>query len=216
MKSRFSIYGFTLVASMVTAFYSFWDIGLNIVEQDEITRYDELTVQWINHLASEKVTNVVIKVTQFGALEMLLLLWMLVTVVLAIKKQWRDIMLISTSTLGGTLLMFMMKSLFHRERPLLGTPIIHETGYSFPSGHTTIAMCFYGSLAWVLLRHCEPLWLKALCVIGLALVILLIGLSRVYLGVHYPSDVLGGFCLGLFWISLCLCVEHFRPQKAEA
>lgn len=216
MKARFSIYGFALVACMVTAFYNFWDIALNIVEQDDITHYDELIVQWINHLATPEVTSVVIWVTQFGALNMLLLLWMLATAILAMKKQWRDIMLISTSTLGGTLLMFMMKSLFQRERPVLGTPILHEVGYSFPSGHTTIAMCFYGSLAWILLRHCKSLWLKALCVIVLAMVILLIGLSRVYLGVHYPSDVLGGFCLGLFWICLCLCVEHFWPQGTEA
>lgn len=95
----------------------------------------------------------------------------------------------------------LLKQIIQRPRPD-GFRLIAETGYSFPSGHSMVAMAFYGLLAWMVWHYERNRFVRWLCVIGFALVIALIGISRIYLGVHYASDVLAGFCISLIWLAL--------------
>ena len=95
----------------------------------------------------------------------------------------------------------LLKQLVQRPRPD-GFRLIAETGYSFPSGHSMVAMAFYGLLAWMVWHYERDRFVRWLCVIGFGLVIALIGISRIYLGVHYASDVLAGFCVSLAWLAI--------------
>lgn len=95
----------------------------------------------------------------------------------------------------------LLKQFVQRPRPD-GFRLIAETGYSFPSGHSMVAMAFYGLLAWMVWHYERDRLVRWLCVIGFGLVIVLIGISRIYLGVHYASDVLAGFCVSLIWLAL--------------
>lgn len=95
----------------------------------------------------------------------------------------------------------LLKQLVQRPRPD-GFRLIAETGYSFPSGHSMVAMAFYGLLAWMVWHYERDHFVRWLCVIGFGLVIALIGISRIYLGVHYASDVIAGFCVSLIWLAL--------------
>lgn len=95
----------------------------------------------------------------------------------------------------------LLKQLVQRPRPD-GFRLIAETGYSFPSGHSMVAMAFYGLLAWMVWHYERDRFVRWLCVIGFGLVIALIGISRIYLGVHYASDVIAGFCVSLIWLVL--------------
>ena len=95
----------------------------------------------------------------------------------------------------------LLKQLVQRPRPD-GFRLIAETGYSFPSGHSMVAMAFYGLLAWMVWHYERDRFVRWLCVIGFGLVIALIGISRIYLGVHYASDVIAGFCVSLIWLAL--------------
>lgn len=90
---------------------------------------------------------------------------------------------------------FWFKQFFARPRPI-DNRIIDEMGYSFPSGHAMTSIVFYGFLIYLIYKYCQNEKLKHYLIIGLVLLIFLIGLSRVYLGVHYTSDVLAGFLLG--------------------
>ena len=93
------------------------------------------------------------------------------------------------------------KFLVHRPRPE-GFRLIAETGYSFPSGHSMVAMAFYGLLAWMVYRYERDPLVRKVCVSGFGLVVAMVGISRIYLGVHYASDVIAGFCLALAWLAL--------------
>ena len=95
----------------------------------------------------------------------------------------------------------LLKQFVQRPRPD-GFRLIAETGYSFPSGHSMVAMAFYGLLAWMVWHYERDRFVRWLCVIGFGLVIALIGISRIYLGVHSASDVIAGFCVSLIWLAL--------------
>lgn len=131
-------------------------------------------------------------------------------------KEYRIPVMLSLSV--GILLNLGLKHLVERIRPVAETALVVETGYSFPSGHTMAATCFYGFLMVLVFRSEMKTALKTLLGILLSLIIFLVGLSRIYLGVHYFSDVLGGFL-----ISACLVIlnaaltEHYftHPEVAK-
>ena len=96
-----------------------------------------------------------------------------------------------------TIFQYILKFVFQRNRPI-GINLIEETSYSFPSGHSLTAMAFYGFIIYLIYK--SNLKYKKIYVIALSILILLIGLSRVYLGVHFITDVLGGFTFSLFYV----------------
>ena len=104
---------------------------------------------------------------------------------------------------GGGLLNLLLKNFFDRERPNINI-IIEANGFSFPSGHSMGSMTYYGFLIYLILRSKRKPLSKLGLGILLCLVILLIGISRIYLGVHYPSDVLAGFVAGSVWLMICI------------
>jgi membrane-associated phospholipid phosphatase len=104
---------------------------------------------------------------------------------------------------GGGLLNLFLKNFFERERPNVNR-IIEADGFSFPSGHSMGSITYYGFLVYLILRSARKPLSKAGLGILLCLVILLIGISRIYLGVHYPSDVLAGYMAGGAWLIICI------------
>jgi undecaprenyl-diphosphatase len=120
------------------------------------------------------------------------------------KHKWYSIS-IPVVALGGVSLMFLLKFIFSRPRPLIPllTPV---SGFSFPSGHAMMSFSFYGLLIFIVYENVRNLWLKWILIFVLILLILTIGLSRVYLRVHYASDVIAGFAAGFIWIVLSLFV----------
>ncbi len=104
---------------------------------------------------------------------------------------------------GAALLNFLLKNLFERARPDM-FKVISVTGYSFPSGHAMVSLCFYGMLAYILCRRFPRLGPQILVYCLTAALVTAIGFSRIYLGVHYPSDVLGGYIAGGTWLLFCV------------
>jgi undecaprenyl-diphosphatase len=106
---------------------------------------------------------------------------------------------------GGAILDYLLKTTIHRSRPEYAASFLHGSSYSFPSGHAMGSVIGYGFLAYaVVITSQRRGWQRGI-VIGVAAVLaLLIGLSRVYLGVHYPSDVAGGWAAGLVWLAVCV------------
>lgn len=99
----------------------------------------------------------------------------------------------------STMLNLVLKNIVERPRPI-GYRLIDETGYSFPSGHSMISSAFYGLIIYFIWKNVKNAKLKYISCILLALLILLIGISRIYLGVHYASDVIGGFTISIAYL----------------
>ena len=124
---------------------------------------------------------------------------------LLVKKQnWFSIRVI-TIAISSVVLMLLLKQLFQRKRPL--SPLLKAAkGLSFPSGHAIMAVTFYGLLIYILQHSITIDWLKWFLTFLVVVLIILIGFSRIYLRVHYASDVVAGFIIGLLWLLLSLAV----------
>lgn len=156
----------------------------------------------IRHYTSPTLTQLMIVITEFGSL-FATLLYVLALIWLWRKKRRLD-MLALTVNLGGAVLMSeVLKTLFGRTRPDVLPPLVIAPGYSFPSGHTITAASLYGAIAlflWAAKRR--------LLAIGCLVLIPLVGLSRIYLGVHFPSDVLASMALASGWLVI-VAIWHY-------
>ncbi len=99
---------------------------------------------------------------------------------------------------------------FARERPFFPAPLATESSYSFPSGHSSMSLAVYGTLGYIVARHAASRRKQIAALVGSTALVLLIGFSRLYLGVHYLSDVIAGFSLALAWVALCVVLLHLR------
>ena len=152
---------------------------------------------------SDVLTNIMKIITFFGSVLMILILTVLFVIFV---KGKRNKLLIFINVIVVTLLNQLLKYVFQRERPT--NSIIEETGYSFPSGHSMVSMAFYGFLIYLVYK--SNMKFKGLIISFISILIFLIGISRIYLGVHYPSDVLGGFTLSLSY--LIIFIDITKPN----
>ena len=134
---------------------------------------------------------------------------------LLVKRQtWFSIRVI-TIAMSSLVLMLLLKQLFQRKRPL--SPLLKAAkGLSFPSGHAIMAVTFYGLVIYILQHTITIDWLKWLAIVLVFVLIISIGFSRVYLRVHYASDVAGGFIIGLLWLLLSLAVLKWLESYITA
>lgn len=150
-----------------------------------------------NYLISDKLTFYVKIITNFGSGIGLIILALLVSYLFKNKK-------ISIAIFGNLIIVFLintfLKIIFQRERPLVDNWLVKEFGYSFPSAHSMVSMAFYGFLIYLIYTNIEKKKWKYPVIILLSLIILLIGISRIYLGVHYLSDVLAGFLISIAYL----------------
>ena len=152
---------------------------------------------------SDILTNIMKIITFLGSALSIILLTVLLIIVV---KGKRNKILILINVIVTTLLNQLLKNVFQRGRPI--DSIIEESGYSFPSGHSMVSMAFYGFLIYLLYK--SNIKYKGLIVGLLSVLIVLIGISRIYLGVHYPTDVIGGFTLSLSY--LLLFIDITKPN----
>lgn len=142
---------------------------------------------------------------------------LLVGIFLFIKQhRWYSVM-IAAVALTSTGVMFLLKEILQRERPLL--PVIAKVhGYSFPSGHSFSSLVFFGMLSYIIYKTIPGKTVRLLLIISCFAFAILIGLSRVYLKVHYASDVIAGFCLGFIWLVLgrWILIKTEKVQSAAS
>ncbi len=128
------------------------------------------------------------------------------------KKLWSKLRILLSTVGGAALLNFVLKNVFLRTRPDFPLAFLHETGFSFPSGHTMISIAFYGILFFLIFPYLKSWKGKTLVIISWIALSGLIGFSRLYLGAHYLTDVLGGWSVGLMWLLLCVLVNKLFSQ----
>jgi len=182
----------------------------------ELGLFDMVVGDFIRSFASSGATSAAVVITQAGSASVEISLMLLVGwyLLFRLKHKWEAVVLCG-SLAGGWLLNTVLKHTFHRTRPDI-QHLIEVGGYSFPSGHAMISTAFYGMLGyllWLNLRErAKPAWPV---VIITPCLIFFIGGSRVYLGVHFPSDVIAGFAAGGAWLAVCIIgLETIRKNKS--
>lgn len=135
-------------------------------------------------------------------------------IVLLWRKAFYRLLAFGLAMGGGSLLNIFLKHLFHRHRPVLENPFVTLSSYGFPSGHTMGATLFYGTIALIGAQSMRRWPTRAVPFGGAALVVGTIGFTRIYLGAHYLTDVLGAIAAGLAWLTFCWTgVETFRRWR---
>lgn len=178
----------------VTLVAGFAFIAKQVIDGDTLTK-DSQVLLWINDYAHPILDSVIVGVTLTGNIGTVLI--MSTCAIFFLKKygEIRSIIQIIFTVGGAIMLNILLKYLFQRDRPKLWQLVIQESTYSFPSGHALITAAFATSLVFI--------WWKVryrwLIVVAAALYVLLVGFSRLYLGVHYPTDVIAGWCVGVAW-----------------
>ncbi len=217
IKSRFdqtTFYGLPLTLLGV-AFVSVLALFAGIVEdfltQDPIVYVDHIVANLMAGWRTPEMTTLFTWITYLGTKEIVLLFMAAATVILLLHKKYNDLIALYLSLLGSTLFLYFGKLAFHRPRP--DTALYFESSFSFPSGHATIAVAFYGFLGYLLIRHVEIFKTKVNIFFGTTILVLLIGMSRIYLGEHYISDVYSGYLIGTLWVITAIALLHWLTYK---
>lgn len=204
------------VAAILLAFFLSLALVVVIVKRIILLKsewLDTLVFDFLRKHVSDTATAVLNTITFLGSHYFLIPAFslMLVHSYFIKKDKWLAIRIAAIS-ISSVLLMFSLKYLFQRPRPLL--PLLNEArGLSFPSGHAFISFSFFGLLIYIIYEEIKNIWLKWTIIFLISCLILTIGLSRIYLRVHYASDVIAGLCMGFMWIVISLSVIHYMEKR---
>jgi len=193
---------FSLCISVLTLVV-FGELTWKTLIHNTMVMFDNVVIELVRYYASPSIDKVMLVITKLGSASFYAVFATLVIGILVLYKRKLEASSLLVSLLGGNILNEALKHIFTRSRPELFR-VINETGYSFPSGHAMVALCFYGMLAFLIARKRQT-WQERFVVFLIAgIFISAIGISRIYLGVHYPTDILAGFTAGTTWLTFCI------------
>jgi undecaprenyl-diphosphatase len=191
-------------------------IAEDVVTADRLTVIDRDFSSWLHAHTTPTVTALLIIITRIHATLGVAILTLGVLSYLMRRGYRAHSVALTASVFGGMLLNVILKNLFLRARPHFTDPILTLTSYGFPSGHTMMATCFYGALGAFAIANFKRWSWRALAGLGAGFMILLVGFSRIYLGAHYLSDVLGAFAEGAVWLAFCLTAVNVLHRWRRA
>ena len=201
---------------ILAAGWWFGDIAEDM-SRDAATRLlDDSVTSWFQEHATPFLTKGSRIATFFGSVIFLTSAAAVLALVFATRKSFYRLLALVLTMGGGSLLNLLLKHFFHRHRPVLENPLVTLSSFGFPSGHTMGSTIFYGLLA-LLIAHSLRRWpgrILAGCLA--ALIIVLVGVSRIYLGALYFTDVIGAIAIGLAWLAFCWTgVETLRKWRTR-
>lgn len=198
-KSRLGAVGLTLALGFgagLLSLYLFADVAEDVKAQESMW-FDNGVLAWLHQFSSPTLDLLARVVSMLGS-ELLAVFMVVLLLVLGFKRRWGAVVALLLATVGAQLLNDVLKDLFHRTRPAPVEGLIPSQAFSFPSGHAMVSAAFYLFLAYLAWSALRGRWRYAAASACLLLV-LLIGLARLYLGVHYFTDVVAGYLAGFFW-----------------
>lgn len=194
----------------------FSEIAEEAMEQ-ETWLFDSAIIGFFQSIESSVLDVLMIATTEMGSVWFVTAFSIAVVGLLWFKERdkW-GILFFLIAVGGGGLLTLLLKNLYERERPSIN-PEIDAIGFSFPSGHSMGSVIFYGFVMYLVLRSGRSELFKGLAISLMGVLVVLIGISRVYLGAHFPSDVLAGFIAGAIWLILSiLALEWIQWQSRSS
>ena len=186
--AAFSVWGFFQIAERVFA--------------EETTELDIAILQSIYERHTPLLNQIMTGITFLGNGSTLIFISCLVMIFLLVSRKFASAFTLVIVTSGGIGLNVWLKNIFSRVRPALWERIVDATSFSFPSGHAMVSLVVYGFIGYLLIANFRS-W-SSVILFFTTLLILAIGFSRLYLGVHWPTDIIAGYAAGLVWLISCI------------
>lgn len=190
-------------AIAVAATMGFSALAEYVLEGDTQS-YDVAILQWIHGHQNPILTKLMLEATYLGTGTVVMAIVCVTAAFLWNTEHKHSARLLVASTAGAILLNNALKLMYHRPRPTVFEWQTHALSSSFPSGHAMSATVVYGTVAYLLMRLQKRRWTRVLTLCFAVALVLLVCVTRLYLGVHYPSDVIGGIIVGLAWAAFCM------------
>lgn len=181
----------------------------------QILNYDSLVIDTnaysfiADNIMNDSLTPILKVITELGGVAFTVVAGVLIFIFCK-KIRW----FVTFDLVGVTLINQLLKHIVRRPRPNI-LRLVEESGYSFPSGHSMVSMAFYGIIIYLVYKNVNNKYLKWLLITLLSLLILVIGFSRIYVGVHYFTDVVGGFLLGLAYLVIYVNIYNNKVKLNE-
>jgi undecaprenyl-diphosphatase len=168
-----------------------------------VPEIDRQVTAWFQQHAHPGLTSAARTITFFGSVGFITFASVCCALFFFLHKRWDDLLLLGLTMIGGSVLNVLLKHFFHRQRPVFENPLVTLTSYGFPSGHTMGSTLFYGLLALIALHSWKKWRWRIAAFLAAPLIVIAVGLTRIYLGAHYLTDVLAAIAAGSVWLALC-------------
>ena len=204
-----------LAAAVATIIFFGW-LSTEVLE-GETRHFDDATRAAVHQLASPAMTTAMRGISFLGSMLFLTIATAAVITLFALRKWGREAKLFAITMIGASLLNISLKLAFKRSRPAPFFDLLPPESYSFPSGHALTSCCFFGAFAAIVTARIKSRRVRLIVWTLSTTMFLLIGFSRIYLGVHYTTDVIAGFAAALIWILVVRFVEmQLRRRRRRA
>lgn len=204
-----------LVLGIATAVFA--DLAEDVANGEPLTITDARFSAWLHAHATPPLTAVMLVITNLHSTIGITLLTMIFAILLWRWRARSRILEFVATVYCGMLLNYWLKDIFQRARPHFNDYLAIATGFSFPSGHTMAATVFYGMLAATVIPRMQSKAHKFMMIMLAVVMAALVGFSRIYLGVHYLSDVVGAMVEGVGWLAICCTAfETLHRRRAIA
>jgi membrane-associated phospholipid phosphatase len=192
-------------------------LALDFVASDRISVVDHKIAAWFHGHLTRPFIDLMLALSDAGSPLWIAAITAIAVLILILRKRWYGLLAVVLTVPGGMLFHHILQIIVHRHRPYHHSEFLDLGGYSFPSGHTMAATLLYGLLAAFAILVCKGWHWRILASLGAASMVVLVGFSRIALGAHYLTDVLGAIVGGASWLVLCLMVvERTRRRRLPA
>lgn len=198
-----------LTSCLLISFILAW-LFEEILEREAFA-FDTSWLYWLHGYANPSLDAVMLTITQLADARVVIVIVAVTLGILWWQHHREEAKFFALACLGALILNTGLKLFFTKPRPHLFPSLIAETSFSFPSGHALGSFVMYGFLAYLLSAH-FPKFSKLIYTLAV-LTIALIGLSRMYIGVHWPTDIIGGYGIGYLWLMLCIAMLRLQTRQ---
>lgn len=223
--NAYATFGIFLLSGAALAIAGTWAFSevAERVRRGTTQPFDDAVMRWMGQHQYAPLQSVMLEITALGTGTVVAMIVFVAGMFLWLNKHKHSAVLLIVATLGGLVLDMLLKIGFNRPRPQIFAWGTHAASSSFPSGHAMSSIIVYGTVAYLAARLQQNFASRVATMVLAGFIIIAIASSRLYLGVHYPSDVLAGLIIGLAWAAFCMTVleaaqlyaRHNAPQMLE-
>jgi undecaprenyl-diphosphatase len=190
-------------------------LTFSITSNGNVQNFDESILRWVETLRTPFMNSMMLDITALGGLALTIVLGLLAVALFLLSRDALAAVHLIITSAGGFFISMWTKSLISRPRPSIIPQLIHASGFSYPSGHSITSAAIYLTMAILACRHFKSYPARIILLSLAGIMIALISFSRIYLGVHYPSDTMSGALLGLAWALITAALfakSHFARR----
>src|SRR5258708_5551224 len=194
---------FVGVVLSLGALLLFYLLVTGVTTNAPIVQVDQNIALTLHSIVSPQLLNLMIAFSLLG-LQVLWLVVIIIALYYAVRRQWNHLTVWIAAVAGIEILTEILKLFIRRPRPVFTNPFVTALQFSFPSGHASVSLVVYGLIAYLMMSAVNVGWKRTLILTTMTVLILMIGFSRIYLGVHFFSDVIAGYVIGVICLAICI------------